>query len=333
MNSLTSTRLSRGPVAVGRGYTYFEMLITVAIAALIVLGLSGVVGQGLQSQDSVSETNQLMRAARLAMQRMVSSVGHSRKLLLPMRDKPNTSWPENIREQTVPPSAPIGASTLATAVLAVTLPANVDLDSNGIPDADNDGDGLLDEDLPDDSHNDSAAGLYLIDDGGNGTVDEGQNADDDESNAVDSEDPFDGVDNDADNNFDEDPSKDMNGDGCPAVCGVDDDADGAIDEGNYEDDDEDGTTDEDWYDPLVFYLDSGVLKMRTPVPWDETGSNGIDGRDYIVSDLAANVTRFRVERLDNGNEVEIVELTLELTSPLTGEIVSLQSQARIGGAL
>ena len=318
---------------VGHGYTYFEMLLTVAIAALIVLGLSGVVGQGLQSQDSVSETNQLMRAARLAMQRMVSSVGHSRKLLLPMRDKPLTNWPENIREQTVPPSAPIGASTLATAVLAVTLPANVDLDSNGIPDADNDGDGLLDEDLPGDNHNDSAAGLYLIDDGGNGTVDEGRNADDDESNDVISEDPFDGIDNDDDNNFDEDPSKDMNGDGCPAICGVDDDADGSIDEGSYEDDDEDGNTDEDWYDPLVFYLDSGVLKMRTPVPWDETGSNGINGRDFVVSDLAANVTRFRVERLDNGNEVEIIELTLELTSPLTGEMVSLQSQVRIGGAL
>jgi hypothetical protein len=309
------------------------MVITVAVAALIVLGLSGVVGQALQSQESVSETNKMMRAARFAMQRMISSVAHSRKLLLPQRDKPASNWPENIREQTVPPSAPIGDSTLATAVLAVTLPANVDLDGNGIADADNDGDGLLDEDLPSDSHNDFAAGLYLIDDGGNGTVDEGQDGDDDETNAVDSEDPFDGVDNDADNNFDEDPAADMNGDSCPGVCGVDDDADGSIDEGNADDDDEDGNIDEDWYDPLVFYLDSGVLKMRQPVPWDETGSNGIDGRDYIVADIATNVTRFRVERLDNGSGVEIIELRLELTSPSTGEIVSLQSQVRLGGAL
>ncbi len=309
------------------------MVITVAVAALIVLGLSGVVGQALQSQESVSETNKMMRAARFAMQRMISSVGHSRKLLLPQRDKPASNWPENIREQTVPPSAPIGDSTLATAVLAVTLPANIDLDSNGIADADNDGDGLLDEDLPGDSHNDSAAGLYLIDDGGNGTVDEGQDGDDDETNAVDSEDPFDGVDNDADNNFDEDPAADMNGDGCPGVCGVDDDADGSIDEGNVDDDDEDGNIDEDWYDPLVFYLDSGVLKMRQPVPWDETGSNGIDGRDYIVADIATNVTRFRVDPLDNVSGFEIIDLTLELTSPSTGEIVSLQSQVRLGGAL
>ena len=308
-------------------------MITVAVAALIVLGLSGVVGQALQSQESVSETNKMMREARFAMQHMISSVGHSRKLLLPQRDKPASNWPENIREQTVPPSAPIGDSTLATAVLAVTLPANVDLDSNGIADADNDGDGLIDEDLPGDSHNDSAAGLYLIDDGGNGWVDEGLDADDDETAFTASEDPHDGIDNDGDNNTDEDPAADMNGDGCPGVCGVDDDADGSIDEGNDDDDDEDGNVDEDWYDPLVFYLDSGVLKMRQPVPWDETGSSGINGRDYIVADIATNVTRFRVERLDNGSGVEIIELTLELTSPSTGEIVSLQSQVRVGGAL
>ena len=308
-------------------------MITVAVAALIVLGLSGVVGQALQSQESVSETNKMMRAARFAMQRMISSVGHSRKLLLPQRDKPASNWPENIREQTVPPSAPIGDSTLATAVLAVTLPANVDLDSNGIADADNDGDGLIDEDLPGDSHNDSAAGLYLIDDGGNGWVDEGLDADDDETAFTASEDPHDGIDNDGDNNTDEDPAADMNGDGCPGVCGVDDDGDGTIDESNVEDDDEDGNTDEDWYDPLVFYLDSGVLKMRQPVPWDVAGSSEVNGRDYIVADIATNVTRFRVERLDNGSGVEIIELTLELTSPSTGEIVSLQSQVRVGGAL
>ena len=308
-------------------------MITVAVAALIVLGLSGVVGQALQSQESVSETNKMMRAARFAMQRMISSVGHSRKLLLPQRDKPASNWPENIREQTVPPSAPIGDSTLATAVLAVTLPANVDLDSNGIADADNDGDGLIDEDLPGDSHNDSAAGLYLIDDGGNGWVDEGLDADDDETAFTASEDPHDGIDNDGDNNTDEDPAEDMNGDGCPGVCGVDDDADGSIDEGNDDDDDEDGNVDEDWYDPLVFYLGSGVLKMRQPVPWDVAGSSEVNGRDYIVADIATNVTRFRVERLDNGSGVEIIELTLELTSPSTGEIVSLQSQVRLGGAL
>ena len=73
---------------------------------------------------------------------------------MPLKDNPNTNWPEHIREQTVPPSPPIGDSTLATAVLAVTLPAYVDLDNDGFPDADDDRDGLIDEDLPNDNHHD-----------------------------------------------------------------------------------------------------------------------------------------------------------------------------------
>jgi hypothetical protein len=59
----------------------------------------------------------------------------------------------------------------------------------------------------------------------------------------------------------------------------------------------------------------------------------VDGRDFIEADIAENVSRFRVERLDNGSTVDIVEITLELTSPLTGETVSLQAQVRVGGAL
>ncbi len=334
MNNILPTRSSTGPLSSRYGFTYVELMITLAIASLIILGLTGVVSQALQSQDAVSETNKLTRDARFAMQRMVKSISHSRKLLLPQRDKPGTNWPENIREQTVPPSAPIGDSTLATAVLAVTLPAYVDLDGNAIPDADNDGDGLIDEDLPDDNHNDFGTGIYLIDDGGNGQVDEGFFDNDNDERASDvADDPINGVDDDADNNIDEDPPADMNADGCPGICGVDDDADGSIDEGGVDDDDEDGQADEDWYDPLVFYLDSGVLKVRNPVPWDETGFGGITGRDFIISDLANNVTRFRVERLDNGSVVEIIDLTLELTSPLTGETVSLQAQVRVGGAL
>ncbi|MBT8437148.1 MAG: hypothetical protein KJP11_07245, partial [Gammaproteobacteria bacterium] len=59
----------------------------------------------------------------------------------------------------------------------------------------------------------------------------------------------------------------------------------------------------------------------------------VDGRDYIESVIAENVTRFRVERLDNGSVIDIIDLTLELTSPLTGDTVSLRSQVRVGGAL
>jgi len=308
-------------------------MITLAIAALIIAGLTGVVGQALRSQDAVSEKNKLTRDARFAMQRMLRTVANSRRLLLPLRDNPNTNWPEHIREQTLPPSPPIGDSTFATAVLAVTLPATVDLDSDGIPDADDDKDGLIDEDLPNDNHYDNAPGIAGIDDDGDGLFDEGSIYDDDEDGTV-NEDSLDGIDNDGDGSIDEDTPSDMNADACPGICGVDDDNDGNIDEGGDSgDDDELGSSYEDSLDPVVFYLDNGTLKERTPVPWDTNADSSVTGADFIESVIADNVTRFRVERLDNGSAMEVIDLTLELTSPLTGETVSLQSQVRVGGAL
>ena len=129
------------------------------------------------------------------------------------------------------------------------------------------------------------------------------------------------------------PGGDVNADACPGFCGIDDDADGSIDEGSALDDDEDGANDEDWLDPMVFYLSGSTLKQRQPVPWDSDVDGDVDGRDFIEAVIAENVSRFRVERLDNGSTFEVIELTLELTSPLSGETVSLQAQVRVGGAL
>ena len=339
MSNIPPTRSLPRLFACRHGFTYVELMITLAIASLIIVGLSGVVNQALQSQDAVSETNKLTRDARFAMQRMLRTVANTRRLLIPLRDKPASNWPENIREQTVPPSPPTGDSTFATAVLAVTLPAYVDLDNDGYPDADDDKDGLIDEDLPNDNNHDFYPGIMLIDDDGDGWVDENPSFwwDDDEVNGVYNEDPLNGIDDDGDNNVDEDTASDQNGDGCPGICGVDDDADGSIDEGSVDDDDEDGFTFDDPYDPVVYYLNSGNLVERMPAPWDTDGisvpDGPVDGRDFIESVIAENVTRFRVERLDNGSVVEIIDLTLELTSPLTGETVSLQAQVRVGGAL
>jgi prepilin-type N-terminal cleavage/methylation domain-containing protein len=336
LNSLATIPTPQRPANSGRGFTYVEMMLALAIAALIIAGLSGVVGQALRSQDAVAESNRLTRDARFAMQRMVDSISRSSKLLLPQRDKPASNWPENLREQTVPPSPPVGDSKLASAVLAITLPADFDLDGNGIADADNDGDGLVDEDLPADVTNDRAAGIYLIDDSGDGLVDKFSACcyqDDDEDFGIVNEDPINGVDDDGDGLIDDDPGGDVNADACPGICGIDDDEDGSIDEGSSLDDDEDGANDEDWLDPMVFYLSGSTLKQRQPVPWDSDGDGDVDGRDFIESVIAENVTRFRVERLDNASTVDIVELTLELTSPLSGETVRLQTQVRVGGAL
>ena len=320
------------------GFTYVELLLAVTISAILVAGLMGVVKTATNVSDDVSQRNELTREARFAMQRMVRTVSHSRKLLLPLNDNPNTNWPEHIREQTIPPSPPIGSSTFASAVLAVTLPHDIDLDDDGIPDADNDGDGRFDEDPGSDNTNDAAQGIFNVDDDGDGSVDEGPQAADgnyannDESGA-DNDDIVDGIDNDLDGSVDEDQGGDMNNDAKSGVTGVDDDQDGAIDEANRTNDDEDATNNEDWIDPVVFYLDGSVLKERMPSPWDVNIDFKVDGRDTIVSTLAENVTRFRVERIETPSGSPLVDLLLELSHPVSGEFISLRTQVRPGGAL
>jgi prepilin-type N-terminal cleavage/methylation domain-containing protein len=324
------------PSTAQSGFTLVEMLIATTLAGLLIAGLSGVIGQALTIHDAVSENNDLTQQARFAMNQMVTAVSKSRRLMLPMPNKTTTLFVENIREQTIPASTPPPGSSFGNAVLAVTLPAYFDLDGNGIPDADNDGDGRLDEDLPADTTNDGKPGIVGIDDDGNGVTDYSFSpvADDDESNDfAQNEDNLNGVDDDGDGITDEDPGADNNADGCAGICGVDDNADGSIDAGAVADDDEDGSSDEDWYDPVVFYLSGSSLMQRTPVPWDVNSSGTVTGLDFIEDVIAENVTRLRVERVSQPGRKQIVDLTLELTSPDSGESVSLRTRVRVGGAL
>lgn len=317
-----------------RGFNLVELMVAMLLAGLILAATSGVIRQATGTEASVGERNRLLRDARFAMDRMTTMAGGSRRLLLPLADNPATNWPENIREQTIPASPPVGSSILATAVLAITLPANIDLDSDGFPDADNDRDGRIDEDFPADIQFDYADGIYLIDDNGNGFVDESfANGDDDEGSFAADEDPVNGFDDDGDGAIDEDPGADMNGDGAPGIAGVDDDSDGQVDEGNAADDDEDGAIDEDWLDAVVFYLQGDSLMERHPVPWDESANGFVSGRDFVTSAIAGNVTRFSVQRLAASfGQPQLVSLELELTGP-SGAVVSLETRVRIGGAL
>jgi prepilin-type N-terminal cleavage/methylation domain-containing protein len=319
------------------GYTLVELLIALALSAILFTGLGNVVGQAIGTRDTVHENNDLTEQARFAMQQMLRAVSRSPRLLLPLADNPKTNWREHVRAETVPASPPEGDSTLATAVLAVTLDPAMDLDGNGTPDADNDGDGRFDEDLPGDNSYDNAPGLFKIDDDGDGSVDESAASipmeDNDEDDGL-MDDYLNALDDDGDGSVDEDIKSDMNGDGDSGVQSVDDDGDGLIDEHHHHDDDEDGVNNDDWYDPVVFYLDGSSLLQRTPVPWDESGGGGISGQDFILEPLAENVTRFRVERLpQNGDRAVTVDLTLALTSPVTGETVNLNTRIRVGGAL
>jgi type II secretory pathway pseudopilin PulG len=319
-----------------RAFTYVELLIVVAISGLIMLALMGVVNTATETSDLVRQRNDLAQQARFALNRMVDMTSRSPRLLLPLIDNPGTNWPENLREQTIPASPPIGDSTLSTAVLAITLPHDIDLDQDGTPDADNDADGRFDEDPQVDNHNDNAPGIAGIDDNGDGTADDSidvkPNADNDEDDSA-TEDSIDGIDNDNDGSVDEDLRSDLNNDGQAGFAGVDDDGDGSIDEGNLNDDDEDGLVDEDSFDAVVFYLVGGSLTERMPVPWDQNADSVSSGEDYVESELAINVTRFGVERVDHHNIRDIVDLTLELTDPDSGETVSLQTRVRVGGAL
>ena len=305
-----------------------------ALAGLVLAAMSGLVNNVLGTEEVTTERNQLQKDARFALQRMARAVAETRRLILPMPDKPDTDWRENVREETVPASPPEGSSSKATAVLAVSLSADVDLDADGFPDADNDRDGRIDEDYPADIAYDFNPGIHLIDDGGDGSVDESfsENDDDERLNGND-EDPINGLDDDADGVIDEDPGADMNADGAPGIAGVDDDSDGQVDEGNADDDDEDGVVDEDWLDAVVFHLSGNSLIERHPVPWDETANGFISGRDYVESVIAENVTRFRVERpVSSSPGEQLIELTLELTGP-TGNVVSVNARVRVGGAL
>ena len=308
------------------GFTIIELLISLALAALLLTAMTGLVNNALEIRDDTGTRNDTMRDGRFAMQRMVTAVLGTDRLLLPLADNPNTNWREHVREQTVPASAPEGDSTLATAVLAVTLDPTLDINADGFADGDNDKDGRIDEDPGDDASNDLAAGLVGIDDDGDGLADEGGTAadDDDEDGSVD-EDPVDGHDDDGDGSVDEDFPHDINNDGESGVAGVDDDGDGSIDEAHHQDDDEDDTRDEDWLDVVAFYLNGSTLIERRP------DLNPVNGTAFSEHVIAENVTRFRVERIpDTGRRALLVDLTLEISGPGT-EPLSLNTRVRVGG--
>ena len=312
------------------GYTLIEILISTAIAGLILLGLQSLISGLYPAQSAQSEQNISQLQASFAMQRMLDSVRQSRHLLLPLADNPETDWREDRREQTVPASPPEGSSTAASAVLAMTLSPLQDLNEDGWADANNDQDyqdlnnngsrdageaERIDEDTSDDMNEDGDSGLAGLDDDGDGDIDEG---------------PVDGIDNDGDGAVDEDSDEDMNDDGKPGLKNIDDDGDGDIDEGEKEDDDEDGQEDEDHYDSKAFYLSGDQLIERIPVFYDTNSDGKIDGQDTEITVLATGVTRFSVEYNSDGAQ-PIVIIELELGQG--GEGISVQGRARPGSAL
>ena len=168
------------------GFTLLELVAVLAGSAILMVGLSGVVGRALATWDVTREQTQLTRQGRFALDRIVAATNGAGQLLVPGPDNVATGYSEAIRD-----------------VLAVLLDPTLDRDRDGFADADNDKDGLVDEDLGDDATNDGAPGIVGVDDDNDSTTDEASTRDDDEDGLVDEE-PVDGTDDDGDGRIDED---------------------------------------------------------------------------------------------------------------------------------
>lgn len=315
------------------GFTLIELLVALALGALVMLGLQRALVMSASVSEQVSAGLTLDRDARFAFERMVGGIRNTTRLVLPLQEDPSTDWLESRRIEAIPALPPTGSSGKDTAVLAVALPFYIDTNGDGVADADNDGDGRIDEDWPADSTNDGESGLRDIDDDGDGLIDEDAFSESDDESGAANDDPINGADDNADTRIDEDPGADMNGDGGAGVAGVDDDEDGAVDEGSMSDDDEDGLVDEDWLDTLVYYLNGSQLIERRSVPWDESGDGLVNGSDYVMSVIASGVSYFSVERVPKriGGQ-QLVGLRLDLVDA-TGRVVSLRTQVQVGGGV
>lgn len=306
------------------GVTLVELMVTVSITAILMAGLMGVVGDTLQVESVARQRMELTRQARFAMQRMTTAVGRTRYLMIPLADNPTTGWNESVRD-----------------VLAVTEDPNLDRDNDGWADANNDKDfqdinqngfrddgerERIDEDTHSDMTNDGVSGIIGIDDDGDGSVDEAGQNDDDEDGSDDEEKQGD-QDIDGDSSYGEDKHQQMIFDNQSGIAGVDDDGDGSVDEGHRSDDDEDGLNNEDWLDPVVYYLNGTDLVERIPA------INPTDGNDFSETVIADQVSALTITRLGTGYEKHLlVKIELNLTSD-DGETKLLIATVAVGGLL
>jgi prepilin-type N-terminal cleavage/methylation domain-containing protein len=310
-----------------KGLSLLEVLIAIALAGVVLAAISGVVGNALNTERGTRVQNDTLQQARFAMQSMVNAVSKTRRLMIPLGENSATVWKESERN-----------------VLAVTLDPTLDRNKDGWPDANNDKDFLdvnksgtrdagepdrIDEDTDKDNNNDGQAGITGIDDNGDGTID-GLYVYDNDEDSKNSEDNINGIDDDGDGSIDEDTDVDMNGDGQPGIIGIDDDFDGLIDEGgasNKADDDEDNLLNEDWLDPVIYFLNGTTLMERMP------NINPVSGTDYTEYPIAENVSQFLVKRIMGGNgTTALVDISLTLLPP-NAEPVSLSTRIGVGSGL
>jgi prepilin-type N-terminal cleavage/methylation domain-containing protein len=220
-----------------QGLTLIELLVGMAILAMIVTAAAAALSAALTTQNQGEATLALYQEGLLAMERMVQGVQLSTYLLIPNNHTPTRD------------------------ILAFSGTVNDDNDfyfeDPLFP--------RIDEDPGQDMNGDGDAGIDQVDDDGDTVVDNSSFKDDDEDGTLD-EDPLDGIDNDGDGLIDEDPGDDISDDGESGFANMDDNGDGDVDEGDSDDDDEDGTEDEDPLNPVLYTYDSNTNTLQETFP-------------------------------------------------------------------
>jgi len=241
-----------------RGLTLVELLISIVIISMIAGVSTRMVGGALDSWEHNRGKEDLLNSARLAMERMISGVRTTTWVLLPLMISDPTD-----------PLYP-ASSYYPRDILAVS----------GM--IDNDGDGLFDEDPYYDITWSNKSGIKGIDDNNDGLVDNGFAGADDDEDGVKNEDPIDGIDNDGDGRVDEDPDSAFYS--------------------SADNDDGDWGSNEDVFDPLIYYLNGTELRERRD-EYNFTNSDDV---------IAGNVTQFIVlRRMVNGNTLIDIYLKLD----------------------
>jgi prepilin-type N-terminal cleavage/methylation domain-containing protein len=182
------------------GLTLTELLISIAIISLIAGVSAQMVGGAFDSWEHGRGKDDLRNEARLAMERMVSSIRATTWVRLPLMISDPTD-----------PAYP-ASSYFPRNILAVS----------GM--IDNDSDGVADEDPYKDMDDSTKSGLKGIDDNNDGIIDNGNTTEDDDEDGLKNEDIIDGIDNDGDGRVDEDPHNAFYG------SADDDDGDGSVNE-------------------------------------------------------------------------------------------------------
>jgi prepilin-type N-terminal cleavage/methylation domain-containing protein len=255
-----------------KGLTLVELLLATAILGLIAAAATPLVSICFESHKNGTARFQHYHEGLIAMERMTDGVRRSTFLLIPNAHNPTRD------------------------ILAFSGYINDDndfyFDDPLFP--------RIDEDTGAEMSRDDEPGIVGVDDDGDGLVDEdlGEHGDDDEDGAAE-EDPTNGYDDDGDGNIDEDALHDSNNDNASGIAGMDDNGDGQVDNGaTVFDDDEDGLNNEDSLDPVVYTFDSGTNTLEV--------SYIHDGRTVVLSD---HVTAFQV----NYEAPQKILITLTLT--------------------